>query len=193
MQAIFNKITHRHDGETMYPKFEAEEIPGIARLVCRSLLKHETDNEVRLLVGTAAAESSLQHRRQRGGGPARGLWQMEPATAHDIFKNYLIHRPRRYAKLMALMLCMSDVPIWTPALIDLETHLEHNDIFACAMCRIHYLRVPEAIPETVEQQARYWKQYYNTPLGGGTQGHYVAAWNACECERLIAEDSEGGD
>lgn len=174
----------------MYPENEPAEIPDIAALVCRSLLKHARQNEIRLLVGTAAAESHLEIRRQIGGGPARGLWQMEPATAHDIFENYLIHRPDRYAKLMALMISMSEVPIWTPALIDLEMHLEHNDIFACAMCRIHYLRVPEPIPETVEQHAKYWKQYYNTPLGAGTQGHYVSAWYTCECERLIAEAAD---
>lgn len=177
----------------MYSEFEKADVPGIAAMVCRSLTSqtgHAMQNAIRLLVGTAAAESALKHRRQIGGGPARGFWQMEPATAEDIFKNHLVHRPGRYAKVMALMICMSDVPIWTPTLIDLETHLEHNDIFACTMCRVHYLRVPEAIPDTVEQQARYWKEYYNTPKGKGTQGHYITAWLENDCQRLIDKAEE---
>jgi len=35
-----------------------------------------------LVMGTAAQESRLTYLRQLGGGPALGLWQMEPAT-HD--------------------------------------------------------------------------------------------------------------
>lgn len=175
-----------------YPEHKPYDIPAMVASVCRSLLDRKArDNEIRLLVGTAAAESNLQHRRQHGGGPARGLWQMEPETAQDIFKNYLVHRPRRYAKVMALMISMSEVPIWTPSIIDLATHLEHNDVFACTMCRVHYLRVPEPIPDTVEQQARYWKEHYNTPAGKGTQGHYITAWRKNKCQRLIDEHKEG--
>ena len=37
-----------------------------------------------LILRTGAAESGYQTRRQYGGGPARGFWQMEPATEEDI-------------------------------------------------------------------------------------------------------------
>ena len=33
-----------------------------------------------LVLGTAAQESGLAYLRQIGGGPALGLWQIEPAT-----------------------------------------------------------------------------------------------------------------
>jgi len=41
--------------------------------------------------------------------------------------------------------------------------------YACAMARIHYLRVPERLPSAmdVDGLARYWKAHYNTHLGAG--------------------------
>ncbi|MDX1428656.1 MAG: hypothetical protein R3282_00145, partial [Rhodothermales bacterium] len=45
-----------------------------------------------LLLGTAIQESLLEFRRQLGGGPARGLFQMEPATHDDCWENYLNFR-----------------------------------------------------------------------------------------------------
>jgi hypothetical protein len=54
----------------------------------------------------------------------------------------------------------------------------HNLHFAAAMCRIHYYRVPEALPEAgdISRQAEYWKAHYNTPLGAGTEQEYLTNW-----------------
>ena len=43
------------------------------------------------------------------------------------------------------------------------------------MCRVHYYRVSEALPEEndIEGMARYWKKYYNTPLGAGTEEEFI--------------------
>ena len=43
------------------------------------------------------------------------------------------------------------------------------------MTRIHYLRVPEKLPEAndVEGLARYWKKYYNTSAGKGTEKDFM--------------------
>ena len=48
-----------------------------------------------------------------------------------------------------------------------------NLYYATAMCRVHYRRVKEPIPNTVIGQAQYWKRYYNTPLGKGTEENYI--------------------
>ena len=58
------------------------------------------------------------------------------------------------------------------AAADAET-MVYNLRYACAMARVHYKRVSEPIPTTVEGQARYWKQWYNTPKGRGTVKHYL--------------------
>ena len=46
------------------------------------------------------------------------------------------------------------------------------------MARIHYLRVPEALPaaDDVVGLAAYWKRYYNTELGAGTVEKFVESY-----------------
>jgi len=60
----------------------------IAPVLQKSGLDSEAAEE--LLLGTAVQESlNFKYRRQMGGGPARGYFQMEPATHDDIWDNYL--------------------------------------------------------------------------------------------------------
>lgn len=115
-----------------------------------------------LLLGTAAQESNFAFIRQVGGGPALGLWQMEPATHDDIALNYLSFRPELRDRILAATGACS---------ID-SAHLISNLAYACAFARLHYYRVPSAIPETLDGQADYWKSHYNTYLGAGTVEEY---------------------
>ena len=48
--------------------------------------------------------------------------------------------------------------------------------YAAAMCRVHYRRFPEPLPEATDLpgQARLWKLRYNSPLGAGTEAEYIA-------------------
>lgn len=162
------------------------EIVPLIRDVLIKLTGRAHDNEVKLMLGTAAAESGLVHRRQLGGGPARGLWQMEPTTGQDIFATHLIrHRyQERFNKLMDIWLEIG-IAVFTPYIMDIDIHLGRYDDFACAMARIHYLRDPDPIPDALEEQAAYWKRVYNTPAGAGTVEHYLEAWESCKCEELI--------
>ena len=112
-----------------------------------------------LLLGTALAESGLQYLFQLGGGPALGVYQMEPATHDDIWKNYAAFRPALAQRVVELL-----AP-WMHEDID---QLVGNLPYATAMARLHYLRVSEALPETPQGMARYWKRHYNTASGAGT-------------------------
>ncbi|MBF0140805.1 MAG: hypothetical protein HQL74_11065, partial [Magnetococcales bacterium] len=111
-----------------------------------------------LLLGTAIQESDLRCVRQEGNGPALGLWQMEKNTHGDIWNNFL----RFNTKLGLNILGPYTKPDHTRMIWDLA--------YACAMCRAHYLREPQALPPAgnINAQAAYWKQFYNTPLGKGT-------------------------
>jgi hypothetical protein len=124
-----------------------------------------------LLLGTALVESGLMYRRQIGGGPGRGLFQMEPATHDDIWKNFLNYRPGLSKSILSL--------VRSPG-AELIKELENNDRYASAMARAHYLRAPAPLPEAsrTEAMANYWKQYYNTPHGAGTVSKYIQTWNA---------------
>jgi len=51
--------------------------------------------------------------------------------------------------------------------------LEHSPLLSIISCRLTYKLVPEAIPDTVEGRAAYWKKYYNTVAGKGTEEEYI--------------------
>lgn len=118
-----------------------------------------------LLLGTAIQESRVHYLHQVGGGPAQGVFQMEPATHADIWQNYLAYKPDLAKKVNELsLLGPGDIPQMTG-----------NMYYAAAMCRVHYRRVPKALPEAgdLEAQADYWKEFYNTFLGAGTVDEYI--------------------
>ena len=123
---------------------------------------------VNLIYRTGLAESGYRVTRQQGGGPALGYWQMEPATYDDIWQNFLVYR-------MGLADLVKDFLIGNE--IDQLAQLEDNHEFACAMCRVHYMRVSARLPapEDIEGQADYWKAHYNTPTGRGTVQHFIDA------------------
>lgn len=121
-------------------------------------------NVTEILMGTCAQESHLGvYRKQLRGGPALGIFQMEPATFMDIYQNYLRFKPELLKKVMKT----ANVTVLKPS------DLVENDVLAVAMARIHYLRVKEAIPVDLKGWAWYWKQYYNTPAGKGTEVEFI--------------------
>lgn len=148
----------------------------LRELVIRPTLKfigHYSQAAEELLMGTAAVESNLgEYLHQIGGGPALGIFQMEPATHDDIWKHYL-----QYAASLS-----GAVTMLTPKRE--AKQLIGNLYYAAAMARVHYLRDPHLLPpaDDVEAQARYWKRVYNTRLGRGTEAHYIEAYN-----RLVRE------
>lgn len=112
-----------------------------------------------LVLGTALVESSLTYLHQLNG-PALGLWQCEPATHADIWTNYLAYRPELARKVMVAAGRGTRTPRQPP-----DEWLVYNLRYAAAICRVHYLRAPEAIPEDAEGLAAYHKRYYNSALG----------------------------
>jgi hypothetical protein len=123
-------------------------------------------NAVALLMETAAVESSLGKFIFQIGGPARGIFQMEPASEKDVWDNYVTFKePLR--KQLALYGYRGHDP----------EKLVYDLRYQILMARIHYLRVAEAIPGSTAERARYWKQHYNTKLGKGTVGKYILAAN----------------
>lgn len=119
-----------------------------------------------LLLGTAAQESRCgEYVCQLGGGPALGVWQMEPATHEDIWLNFLAFRPELASKLMLLVF---------RALPKIQ-QLRGNVYYACAMARIEYLRSPLSLPTAgdLQGQAEFYKKVYNTVGGAATVAEYL--------------------
>lgn len=139
---------------------------NIVRPVLIELGMHSLAAE-QLIMGTAAVESKLEYIRQFRDGPARGLWQMEPATHDDMAERW----PRFKMFTNALM------TVSGASSIDAR-HLEYNLRYACALARLHYWRKPGALPAPgdVHALAWYWKRHYNTIHGAGTVDHFKEAY-----------------
>lgn len=124
-----------------------------------------------LVFGTAMQESGgLTYIQQLAGGPAVGLYQMEPKTHDDVWQNFLAYRTLLADKV-------SGYKIQVMSVID---QLHGNLYYATAMCRVHYYRQPQALPSAgdIAGYARYWKEHYNSAGGAGTVEQYVANYKA---------------
>lgn len=124
---------------------------------------------VELMLGTAMQESGLVAVHQYGGGPALGLWQIEPATVQDLLSNFILYKPKLQDVINRLAFDGRDMIEQIPG----------NLYYAAAMSRIFYYRVPAALPAAgdIQGQAAYYKRYYNTPAGAATVEQYIANWN----------------
>lgn len=113
---------------------------------------------INLVTGTALQESAVTYLEQIGG-PALGLWQMEPATEQDIWTNWV---PYNLSARAALEKMLAPGPT--------TSQLVWNLYYGAAMCRIKYYRAPDALPTYNDAQglATYWKTIYNTSGGAGT-------------------------
>jgi len=133
-----------------------------------------SESAVELLMGTAAVESNLGTYIKQVKGPALGIFQMEPATHDDIWLNYLHYKPILFSK---------DHKIKRFRNKKLYDHfsetLYYNLKYAIIMARIHYLRVPDALPKDgdIEGLAKYWKDHFNTFLGKGKQTDFIDKYN----------------
>ena len=142
---------------------------SIKKIIRKSLEHINLDSEDArdLIYKTGKAESGYKTLQQYGGGPALGFFQMEPNTAMDIWDNYVMFRPKYRDKLFSLGFDDGT----------LEFCLLSNIGLQAAFCRLHYRRVPSALPKKdhLESQAKYWKQHYNSHLGKGTVKHFMEA------------------
>lgn len=122
-----------------------------------------------LVLGTGIVESRCKYLKQIGKGPALGIFQMEPFTHNDIWRTHLwgTELGMKVGNLVRPFSGRAPDP----------TEMIWNLRYAAAMCRVHYRRIREALPENdAVGLAQYWKQYYNTPLGAGTVEKAIPAF-----------------
>jgi hypothetical protein len=107
-------------------------------------------------MGIAAQESGLgTFVRQKGGGPALGIFQMERPTFEWVHKKSI----PKYPELARI------------GFVELEWNIDS----AAIMCR-HRLRIDQyPLPafDDVPGQAAYWKRVWNTYAGAGTVEQYI--------------------
>lgn len=123
-----------------------------------------------LLLGTAIKESGNFKYRKQIRGPALSYFQIEPETHDDIWENYLKYRPNLASTVKTFL---------SNPNADKLFELENNDNYTVVIARISYKRAPEPLPmlDDLSSMAKYWKKYYNTPLGKGTIKGFLELWN----------------
>jgi hypothetical protein len=132
-------------------------------------LKHEkpvlySPEAVELLMGTAAVESLLgKYRYQLSGGPARGIFQMEPTTEASIWRDMFPYKPG------LAYCCQMLAGVKGPS----TSALAENVVYQILMARYRYLWVKGALPKTLDEMGDYWKRGYNTAGGRGTAESFV--------------------
>lgn len=117
-----------------------------------------------LLVFTCAVESLGGTYIKQEGGPAIGIYQIEPRTYNDLWQNYIYKRPQ---------LCLILASNFQAHLMPDEQRLIYDLRFATAMARIFYLRVKEELPPANDLDAiwNFYKTHYNTSKGSAIQAN----------------------
>lgn len=137
-----------------------------------------SEEAVELLMMTAAHESKLGTYIKQVNGPALGIYQMEPATHDDIYRNFFIYKPKLMSSITGLR---------SQAYITEDELLVTNLMYATAMARVHYYRDSKPIPKKKDfiapvsgfneslwllALAGYAKRVYNTEAGKATPEKY---------------------
>ncbi|AUR95514.1 hypothetical protein NVP1208B_26 [Vibrio phage 1.208.B._10N.222.52.A7] len=137
--------------------------PSLLRLGTR----YKSDDAVELLLMIAAHESVLGHYLHQEGGPAVGIYQMEPNTFHDILVNFV-----KYNRQLESQLGKQFYALPNPA------YMAFDLSFATAMARVHLYRVPSKLPDRrdIRGMAEYAKEHWNTELGAATVEDYENAY-----------------
>lgn len=127
-----------------------------------------SESAVNLLTGTVLAESGGIWLKQVGGGPALGLWQMEPFTHDDCWTNWLRFPAQSKAATVIRGMLGNKEPD--------ASYLVSNLRYACAMARIKYYRATPPLPHATDAAglSAYWKTHYNTASGAGDASANVA-------------------
>lgn len=138
----------------------------VIRPTLKRLALHSIAAEL-LLLRTAIAESTVGGRTslKQIGGPALGIYQIEPGTNADVWKNYLAFRPLLAAKVLR----------FAAGAYPREEQLVWNLAYQTAIARLIYRRAPEALPppDDLPAQARYWKRHFNTRRGKGSVAGFI--------------------
>lgn len=123
-----------------------------------------------LLVATAAQETAIgRWLHQAGGGPALSVYQIEPASLHDLMRGFVDPAPRFKQLLDTVRL---GVPLDEQVLWDLRC--------ATVIARLFYYRVKEPLPAetTLDSLWHYYKTHWNTKQGAATRDSFVNALHA---------------
>jgi hypothetical protein len=118
----------------------------------------------------AKVESDMGNHPDTYSGKADcGVWQLTPVALADTqdteaHPQLLRHHARIYHELGIS---------WNM----LECEDLNNNLLGALAARLYLLNNPREIPQSKEERAWYWKEYYNTSKGSGTVDDFMRANN----------------
>lgn len=119
-----------------------------------------------LLLCTALHESGVLRYHHQDGGPAMGLYQMEPDTLKDLFVNYLsFHKGKR-----------DQLARFSESGLSLDNQWNlYNARYATAACRLQYYRDSQPLPpaDDLAGLGAYYKRVWNTSSGKGSAQDFI--------------------
>lgn len=127
-----------------------------------------------LLLSTAAIESNCGYYIKQVGGPALGIWQMEPSTHQDINLNCDVLSDDDGE------MCAKQSNLYMPYNLEVDNPgLVNNPMYSCFMARLKYSMDPKRLPSYNDKHAiyDYYKRIYNTELGASTREKFLTAWD----------------
>lgn len=134
---------------------------------------YESKNANFLSLCTAAIESNCGYYIKQVGGPALGIWQMEPATHDDIWDNCDAIQCDRGHKAQHLNVLTQSLGVFMNGAEDLVT----SPMYACATARLKYSMDKAPLPDhnDIKSVYDYYKRIYNTPAGASTYDKFKSA------------------
>lgn len=150
----------------LHPKQVQDGIRDI--LVYLGAPKKEIPKWVRLLGLTAQVESHLGYYQRQVRGPARGLFQIEPATEKSIWNDYLKYRKELQVKVQSLK--HKGVG-----------NLQNNIAYTTALVYVLY-KWRKTDVNNIKNIDDYWRVYkekFNTKLGKATYKDFLQKTRGC--------------
>ncbi len=136
---------------------------------CLIALGLYSPSAVQLLIGTCSQESQMgKYIAQQGIGlkGGIGIYQMQKNAFDDIWQRVILPNVALRAKLR-LFLGYEGKPSAERMVSDIA--------LSTAMARLYYYAIPSALPDAndIPALAAFWKKFYNTPSGGGTEQEFI--------------------
>ena len=153
-----------------YGVINLKRIDEDAQMICDCIGLGKYGTAKQMIIETAIAETGLGQIEDKTVDAGMGITQFDDKPFQDIRD--------RSIKLRDKILKELHIDI---SLVEWDD-LRYNQFLALLFTRLlywlaarkvndKYVSIP--IPQTIEERAEYWKEFYNTKLGKGTVEHYL--------------------
>lgn len=148
-------------------------IPGMVYSVVSTLwgdssLKYQ-GAAYNLIRGTISAETQDATAKDNSWLAGMGLTQFDKMPFYDVRDRALKYLKKDILKIEKEFHININEVEWE--------HLRYAPGLAIIFTALFYRLVPKKFPIELEEQATYWKKYYNTVHGAGTIDHYLKSYN----------------